>query len=151
MAERPETSFPQAAGVLGFAGALPFVALAGLSFYDNVNVSLQSIEILRLYGALILSFLGGIHWGLALGAAVPSLAASWRRYAVSVVPALWGWAAMLAPTYRGLIVLAVGFVLLLAYDIFAARGSEAPAWYPRLRLPLTAIVVSCLLLAAYRF
>jgi len=47
--------------------------------------------------------------------------------------------------------LALGFAILLAYDIFAARGSETPAWYPRLRLPLTATVVSCLLLAAYRF
>jgi hypothetical protein len=42
MAEQPETGVPQAAAVLGAAGTLPFVALTGLSFYDNVNVSLQS-------------------------------------------------------------------------------------------------------------
>ncbi len=70
MTGKPQTGVPHAAGVLGFAGALPFVALTGSSFYDNVNVSLQSIEILRLYGTLILSFLGGIHWGLALAAPV---------------------------------------------------------------------------------
>lgn len=120
MTGKPQTGVPHAAGVLGFAGALPFVALTGSSFYDNVNVSLQSIEILRLYGALILSFLGGIHWGLALAAPALSRAACWRRYGVSLVPARGGWAAMLLPTYRGLIALALGFAILLVYDLYAA-------------------------------
>jgi hypothetical protein len=48
----------------------------------------------------------------------------------------------------GLALLAMAFLGLLAYDEAAGRAGTLPAWYPRLRRPLTAIVVPCLLIAA---
>ena len=43
--------------------------------------------------------------------------------------------------------MAAAFVLLLLVDVLAVRKRMAPCWYPRLRVPLTAIVVVCLVTA----
>jgi hypothetical protein len=44
--------------------------------------------------------------------------------------------------------LIAGFVALCIYDRAAAARGYAPAWYPALRVPLTAVVVLCLVVAA---
>ena len=41
----------------------------------------------------------------------------------------------------GLTVMAAGFLGVLAYDIYGARRGFVPAWYPRLRWPLTGIAL----------
>ena len=66
MMERP--GVPQSALLLGYAGALPFIgcvvmALAGLLMPPPV-----ALLWLVAYGACILSFMGGIHFGLAIAA-----------------------------------------------------------------------------------
>ena len=48
----------------------------------------------------------------------------------------------------GLLLLVVAFACLLVFDSQASRKAQAPAWYPRLRLPLTAVVVVSLMLGA---
>ncbi len=93
------------------------------------------------YGAVILSFLGGIHWGLAIASNhgngdLP------RRLFVSVAPSLVAWAGLLLPLRVGLLVLAAGFAAVLYVDVRATRAGEAPPWYPRLRGPLSAAVLA---------
>ena len=144
-----ETRVPQAAGWLGALGAVPFVALAAaVALLDGPPRGL-AVQALAGYGAVILSFLGGIHWGLAIasaaGATGPGLTA---RLGWSVVPSLAGWAALLVPPTIGLFGLAAAFSAMLGFDLMASRAGEAPAWYPRLRIPLTLAVVGSLLLAA---
>lgn len=134
---------PRPAKVLGGAGVLPFVGLTGALAFDLGDPE-QVSNGLRLYGAIILSFMGGVHWGVA----------SWRSearassYAVSVLPALWGWAMVFAPTSIGLVGLAVGFLLLLAYDLRCVGLGDLPDWYGRLRLWLTLAVCVCLIVAS---
>ena len=91
---------------------------------------------------MILSFLGGIHWGLAIGQGGPS----YRRLGVGVAPSLVGWVALLLGA-AGLLLLAAAFVAVLGLDVQLTRDGMAPAWFPRLAV-LTAAVVLCLLLAA---
>lgn len=97
------------------------------------------------YGAVILSFLGGIHWGLAIASDLGDGSLP-RRLVVSVVPSIVAWAGLLLPLRVGLLVLAVGFAAMLYVDTRATRVGEAPPWYPRLRGPLSAVV-----LAAFAF
>ena len=59
-----------------------------------------------------------------------------HRLALSVVPSLIGWVAVLLPQSAGLAVLAAAFALMLLVDLQAPRKAEVPAWYPMLRLPL---------------
>jgi len=135
---------PRPALYLGAGGLIPFVVMAAalvIAPRDDVLFALGA------YGAVILSFLGGIRWGLAIrgGDSGHNDAALGRWLAISVSPSLAGWAALLLPAGAGLLLLAVAFALMLALDVRAARANLAPAWYPRLRVPLTAVVVACLL------
>jgi hypothetical protein len=133
---------PAPAAVLGLAGVIPFVAGALGSFWPGALGALATAALLA-YGAVILSFLGGIHWGLAIGRGDPS----YPRLGVGVVPSLLGWVALLLGGGAGLLLLAAAFVAVLWLDVQLTRDGMAPAWFPRLRAVLTAAVALCLLVA----
>ena len=66
------------------------------------------------------------------------------RLAASILPALVAFAALATGGRTGLTMMAAGFLGALAYDIFGARRGFVPAWYPRLRWPLTGIALIAL-------
>lgn len=137
---------PAAASILGWAGVVPF---AGLTLAAALGLALPVPTGLALigYGAVILSFMGGAQWGLTVRA--PDGAdRSIRGYAASVLPALLAWPCLLLPERPALILLAVGFAALLAYDLRTVRQGQAPPWYGRLRSQLTIAVTLLLLIAA---
>lgn len=139
---------PTMAMVLGAAGAFPFLALSFAAPFVDESLREQTTSVLTAYGAVILSFLGGIHWGLAINAAHAAAEERrlFRRLSCSVVPALIGWIAFLIPPAASLSVLAVAFVAVLCVDLIAARNEEVPEWYPMLRVPLTVAVVLSLVI-----
>jgi len=138
---------PTPAVVLGTAGLIPFLFLTGVLVSGNDSSSTVAREALFAYSIAILSFMGAVHWGLAMN--TTPVAQPWRKYFVSVIPALAATATVFIEG-AGLqfIWLAVCFVGLLVYDLYAVRRGEAPSWYPRLRWPLTLIVCACLGAAA---
>ncbi len=145
-----ESAVPTTAALLGAAGALPFIMLAiGPLLLSSVPRDPAQIA-LATYGAVILSFLGGVHWGLALavnGQRTAPTRYRWRLV-LSVVPSLVGWGALFLPAVWNLVTLAGAFVVMLLVDLSAGTRSGAPAWYPRLRWPLSVTVVTLLLLSA---
>ena len=140
---------------LGISGLMPFIAgliltLSGDGSAVVTNgLSLDGPQIMLSYGAIILSFMGAIHWGTALERE-PDRA--WP-YGVSVLPALFGWLvwglSLLNPTESGLlmIALALGFVILLIFDLVRGHAGDFPTWYPRLRVLLTIGAAGTLALA----
>jgi hypothetical protein len=134
---------PPAAFCLGLLGAAPFVGLAALTLIEGGIGTWAGLALLA-YGAVILSFMGGVHWGWAMAAGEPSL----ERLGLSVVPSLVGWGGFLLGGSAGMIVVALGFIGLLWLDLKAVATGRAAAWYPQLRWPLTVIVVASLALAA---
>lgn len=119
---------PAAAAWMGCLGLLPFLAGAlGVWFGPNWVAGW-----LAAYGAVILSFVGAVHWGLAVADARPAPEA----YYASVVPALVGWAALLVPLIVALPVLAAAFVLWRYWEYQHARVT-LPRWFRRLRTLLT--------------
>jgi hypothetical protein len=145
---------PLLAVALGLGGLIPFVAIAAgiLLFPSDVPVP-RLVQAVIAYGAVILSFLGAVHWGLALAddrLAVPGHARTLRlRLALGVLPALVGWAALLIPMVASpllaLVVLLIGFVLTVLAEARATRDGLMPPGYMRLRWLLTAVVMLCLL------
>ena len=82
------------------------------------------------YAALILSFSGGVHWGLALlpGAVRPS-----ARFGVGVLPLIVAWVGlvlgqMVSPTVA-LAVLIVGYLAMLLTEHQAAQRLLVPSRY----------------------
>jgi hypothetical protein len=134
---------PPAAAWLTLAGIIPFAAATLGSFLSGPLGSFAAFALLA-YGAVILSFLGGIHWGLAIARPDPSFA----RLGLGVLPSLIGWTALLLGGRFGLLLLALAFLLVFLLDRQLTREGRAPPWFPKLRLPPTAAVVLCLLVAA---
>lgn len=130
---------------LGPAGLLPFVALAFASWVAGGDLLPGLVRAQLGYAAVILGFVGALHWGAALvssevpGRVLP-LALGW-----SVVPSLAGWLALLIGPQPGLLLLVAALVTALLVDWLLYRHYAIAAWFLRLRLLLTAIAVLSLL------
>ncbi|WP_114395684.1 DUF3429 domain-containing protein [Oleisolibacter albus] len=156
MPVRPAPGVPAPALWLGLAGLIPFYGCLAAAVLVPGGLAPIAVQAQMGYGAVILSFLGGVHWGLAMTgagvAAVPATDAapasmSWTRLGWSVLPSLIGWAALLLPRPgAGLGLLTIGFILMLAGDMRAAAAGTAPRWYLPLRRLLTALVLVALTL-----
>lgn len=140
---------PRPALLLGMAGLLPFVTSTALLLTGPGQDDMIWRTVLLAYGVAILSFMGGVQWGLSMRQAGQEGHTAWLGYGASVVPALVGWVAFLMPPLLQLPLLMVGFVLLLIYDLGSVRRGAAPTWYRNLRWPLTVIVTACLALASF--
>ncbi len=127
---------PAAAGWLGGAGVVPFIALAiaAAAAPDAVWREL-ALRAFVAYSAVILSFLGGIRWGAALGNA------DTRRLATSVAPSLLAFGCLLLPSADALKVLALLFAVVGIFDVMKRPTPEWPAWFMRLRARLSGAVV----------
>jgi len=137
----PLKGIPPAPRWLGFLGLLSFAAFSLAALVPSAFFHAAAPAVLLAYGAVILSFLGGIRWGLAI--ADDEAAGLFARLGFSVVPALLAWAGLLLPTQAGLLLLAAGFAVMLVADL---RLAAAPPWYRQLRLPLSAGAICALLL-----
>ncbi|MFP4463100.1 MAG: DUF3429 domain-containing protein [Guyparkeria sp.] len=125
------------ARLAGGAGLVPFVApLLVLWWYPAWHD--LAITTQHGYAALILSFLGGIYWGVALHRSTA------RWIWLSVLPTLWAWPALLLPAGLSASMLASGFVLMTLLDTIARREAAIREWFFRLRLTLSAVATVCL-------
>lgn len=143
-----DTTVPAPAAFLGAAGAVPFVALVLAPLWNFEPFGRSPLLVLSLYALVILSFMGAIHWGLAMAEYGGRRDTMWS-YLASVMPALFGWFSLaFLPQVVAFRVIAAAFVLLLAYDLRAVRLGRTPPWYTKLRWPLTLVVVPSLLFAS---
>ena len=127
--------------ILGLAGLLPFWLPILLATNPDIpTTSLLTAQ--KLYAAVILSFLGGVHWGMAVAGSQPS---SWTRVGWSVTPSLIGWIGALLSGAQALTVLALGFALAAAVDLIVFSGLAL--WYRRLRMVLSAGAIGALLVS----
>lgn len=121
------------AWLLAAAGTLPFLAAIAEAG------RLGGIGTVQIYGAVIASFVCGMHWGAALFA--PDALAV-RLFLLSNVAALLAWLAALLTPQPGFLLLAVIFAALLGVDRhLRARGVWA-GWFWQLRVAISAVVVS---------
>jgi hypothetical protein len=130
---------PRTAAALGYGGVVPFAALALVFAFGPDAAAPGSLDGFLIYGAVILSFLGGIRWGAASGVAHEHA----RGLVVSIIPSLWAAVALWWPDPAVTAwALLVGFVLMAVADWWRP-GVGVPAWMRPLRVRLSAAVVLC--------
>jgi hypothetical protein len=132
---------PFLAKVLGYSGLIPFVFLAAALWSFNQDSLAMLHQALLSYAAIILSFMGAVHWGLAIGAAQLRT----TQLGFSVFPPLIAWFASFAPQSWNYSLLILTFILLCVFDIIMFKQNAVPKWYPRLRIPLSVIVILSLI------
>ncbi len=142
-APSPDATPPRHVAWLGYGGLVPFVGLAAASLL-GVQPRATSLALLA-YGAVILSFVGALHWAFAM--LLPQLAMMRRTwmYAWSTVPALMAWCALLLEPRVGSVMLVVAFALHYVQDRRLSAQGLLPAWYLPLRLRLSTVASVCLL------
>ena len=141
--------------LLSFAGAVPFLLLGAVVLLSPLE-SATAIEVLISYGAVVLSFLGAVHWGFALrdsahpvsGVALTpaSLGAERQLLVFGVVPAIIGWVALSvmlhfnAPSLALFLLLVGFFITIVVESIGRGRGVVAGN-YLLLRWSVSVIVL----------
>jgi len=141
------TPIPKGPFWLSTGGLVPFVVIASATWALPEAYTHTLLFWLTSYAAVILSFVGAVHWGIAMlhpdmSEQDQSVFMTW-----SVVPALVGWVSLLLPEKTGLLLLITTFVIQYAADRQLALRFRVPSWYLRLRIGLTSVAVLCLLLA----
>jgi hypothetical protein len=145
------TRVPWPALALGIAGLLPFLYALLLLFsvpgrWPTLGLVPSAPEggalVLERFGAVVLGFMAGCLWGFA---SAPERRPTLPVLAATAVPALAAALALRGEPALSCLWLAFGFVVLQAIDVVFQRRAIAPAYWLSLRLPLTAIVIACLL------
>lgn len=142
------------ATLLGNFGLLPFFALAIAAWLPLSAVPARLIELAFVgYAAVILSFLGAVHWGMAMLTPQFNKQQTWNALGWGVLPALLGWLALLL-AMAGLrfwlvcLLLATDFLLCRLMDAGLLRlYPQAPGWYGPLRTRLTVGVLIAIAIA----
>jgi hypothetical protein len=127
---------------LGVEGPLSSGFLNSLTMsHESAQYWLDLIEPLQLgYGAVIISFLGAIHWGLEYAEKQPSASRTRFRYGMGVLASVVAWPTLLMPINFALTSQFAAFVALYFADARATVRGWAPAWYSSYRFALTAVV-----------
>ena len=143
----PSTSapaeLPLLARRLGYGGLLPFVLGALLVWAVREDAHPYATLALSGYAAVIVSFLGGIHWGLAFRLPEPPpVLLLW-----GVLPSVVAWLAVMMPPSAGLVI--HGAMLLACYAVdrrlYPAQGV---AHWLTLRFRLSAVAALCCFIGA---
>ncbi|KAH9553528.1 hypothetical protein CY35_08G015600 [Sphagnum magellanicum] len=144
---------PVPALVLGFAGLIPFVALVPpIVSMLPLPEALFAVhaEAQAAYAAVIVTFLGAVHWGLAMANysakdKANKITFTTLRYVWSVIPSLVAWPALLLPPAPKFAVLIFSLGLILGVDVIFTRMKLVPSWFLYLRTPLTTIAALSLI------
>lgn len=139
---------PYPALVLGAAGLIPFASAPVGLLYCGLSQDVTPLiaQGQLAYGAVILSFLGGVRWG-KLVTSGSSIVPSWGQFLWSVTPSLIAWPALMItslPVSTSLVVAGLG---LCGYLDIKQTGYQN--WFKGLRLVLTTVAILSLLATLY--
>lgn len=157
--QHPTGGAAKFAKILTYAGAIPFVVFTALLFVDGVDAplskspstSLNKANValwLTTYAAVILSFLGGIQWGIGISMSSAAPRSAKTLLCLSVLPSLFAWAMLFITTPTSRILVAIGlFGFVWMVDTLLNLQRIIPPWFYKLRTTITAIVMICLVIS----
>jgi hypothetical protein len=135
------------AALLGNFALLPFFmpgAAAWFAFEGGSSQARRRVATVRAaYGALVLSLLGAVRWGLVLRTPQRARAQTWNAQGGGVVPALLGWHAVLLAAVGLKLWLVLAFLIgdlalcRLMDSNLLRMYADVPSWIPSRRMRLT--------------
>ena len=78
---------PSAPLFLSLGGVVPFVLLSAGLWFLPYEYKLLALYNLLNYSVIILSFIGAVHWGVAITKGIKS----YKHYLIAITPALLSW------------------------------------------------------------
>ena len=138
---------PKPVYFVGLLGLLPAIAgVVGSFNFSHLGEEINHFlyEFGLLFNALILSFLGGCIFIFEI-LLKPKL--ELKGIALSMAPTLWAIIAINSPISSFL--LAIGFLAALERERILVRNLKLPAWWLKMRLQLTSLMVFALILMGF--
>jgi hypothetical protein len=133
---------PVALWIIALLALAPFPASAIVYGYGPREVETPALGVILTWSAVVLSFLGGVRWGLETAMRAPRAG----RQAISVLSAVAAWLLLLARhRFPDKWILAGAIVAFLLQWLFDHQGPDVPARYPKLSTAVTA--AACVSLA----
>jgi hypothetical protein len=142
--------------LLTYLGAIPFIlalAIACYGYFDLSELTGKEIRFTRFksymmahtYGAVIVAFLAGIQWGVSLNQPTDK-----QYFIISNVLALMAWISLFSfASFSGVATILAAFLLALIIDKHAHQNGLIPTWFWLLRIRISIIVISSLLLMLF--
>ncbi|KJR84236.1 uncharacterized protein SPSK_09109 [Sporothrix schenckii 1099-18] len=116
--------------------------------HETAHQWLAMLEPIQLgFGAVIISFLGAVHWGMEFNEKTPSHDRTRFRYAMGVLAPAIAWPTLLLPVHFALTGQFFAFTLLYFADSRATKMGWVPPWYSTYRFVLTFVVGSAILVS----
>jgi hypothetical protein len=125
---------------LGFGGLVPFILLTVACWVVHPDWLGFFIRAQLYYGIVILSFLGGLHWGVTIMAGGKDHEEAKKALIWGVIPTLIAWCSMINMLF-GFVVQVAGFIAAYQIDKRLYQSYGIPDWFIKLRLQLTRVVV----------
>jgi hypothetical protein len=126
----------QLAPLLTYGGLIPFISLPLIQIILPNVLALDYTQMSLTYGAIIASFISGMHWGVYLFKSCPV-----NLFIHSNIIALLAWLSVLSAPVIGFLILILCFLYLLYIDKKLYKAEILNAWFWRLRLYVTSIVI----------
>tara|TARA_R110002110_G_scaffold45692_2_gene138991 strand:+ start:4369 stop:4875 length:507 start_codon:yes stop_codon:yes gene_type:complete len=129
---------PRSVLIAGYAVLVPLVAMAMVvvtTYPANGTDAVLRVEIT--YAAALLSFVGGIRWGIALMAGAAHLQWKPLTFITAALPLAWAILFMSPPV--ALAALMAGY-LLIAFGERLGSDNPVPHWYRALFMPFTVMI-----------
>lgn len=138
-----------AAQILGYSGLIPLYVLAiSLVFVWPGETGAKLLQAEVFYAAIILSFLGGTRWGIAMRSG-PDHQQIGGLF-LTTLPALIAWLVLFVGPVNQMLILMAAFALAFIGDRVVARKGLMPDWYEHMRLTLTLLFEIALALTLVR-
>jgi hypothetical protein len=148
---------PISAILLSILGLAPFIGCGLAALGPEATSADRMLTALIAWGALMLAFVGGVHWGMVLrepDTATPALTGDkpgigrHARIGLAVLPPILAWMALLLPLvaapWLALLLLIAAYIAALVAEHHAADRLALPTRYLWLRWGFTVIAVAML-------
>ncbi len=130
---------------LTFAGVIPFLLLTIL-LYNHWVAQSKVLAMLFSYAAVILTFLGGIQWGIGIVRLDANTLKFKHLFTLSILPSLAAWLLLLIDFPKlQLIGFIISFVSVLVIDTLLTLKDIMPRWFLLLRFGVSLIVITLLI------
>jgi hypothetical protein len=125
---------PVALWTIALLALAPFPAAAIAYGYGPPDVARPALAVILTWSAVVLSFLGGVRWGMETMRPQPR----WPRQIISVAAAVAAWLTLLARhRYPDSWILSGAIAAFLLQWLFDHQGPDVPARYPKLSTAIT--------------
>jgi hypothetical protein len=141
-------AMPVLAILLSVLGLVPFIVCGLAALGPNPVTAARMLTTLIDYGAVVLAFSAGIHWGFELQSPQENRGVGRARLGIAVAALTVGWIATVLPmvtaAWLSLVVLIAGYIGAVLVEQEAAKRGLMPPHYLWVRWGFTVIAVAML-------